>query len=168
MLYHSNTPYVSDISRMYLGISAWLGLLYKQESFPTLSLPQGFFAFQSKFSECHSLHCSKKMVLHITKLLSWFLLIIPCYARILDISKLLKTSKKIQEPRFTHNVSACTYRFHDYAFLALKQVNLTDEKHFKGRLDCSVEFFNLPKGIFYVTMGNKNIKRYFFYFWTDK
>ena len=57
------------------------------------------------------------------------------------------------EDRFSHNISQCVYRFHDFAFLKMKKVVLTDEKHFNGRTECTVEFYNLPRGTIYVKIG---------------
>ena len=44
-------------------------------------------------------------------------------------------------------MSACAFRFHGSQFLNVKEVTLDNKTYFKGRTSCSVEFYNLPKGI---------------------
>ena len=56
---------------------------------------------------------------------------------------------------FSNNMTECEYSFHGFSFLTSKHVVLTDEKHFKGRSRCSVEFYDLPSGIIYVKVGPK-------------
>ena len=56
---------------------------------------------------------------------------------------------------FSNNMTECEYRFHGFSFLTSKHVVLTEEKHFKGRSRCSVEFYDLPSGIIYVKLGPK-------------
>ena len=74
----------------------------------------------------------------------FFILHIPSFGRLLDVKKL--TMKPVNFGKFTHNNSACDFRFHGVSFLHLKTVTLTKEQHFKNRSKCSVEFYNLPKG----------------------
>ena len=60
------------------------------------------------------------------------------------------------EAQFSNNnMTECVYSFHGFSFLTSKHVVLTEEKHFKGRSRCSVEFYDLPKGIIYVKLGPK-------------
>ena len=84
------------------------------------------------------------------------LCIIPNQARLLDVSKLFGKSSIFKttttQAKFAHNETACIFRFHDFLFLNLKKVNLTDQEHFKGREQCSVEFYNLPKGFIWAKM----------------
>ena len=54
-----------------------------------------------------------------------------------------------------NNRTECEYSFHGFSFLISKHVVLTEEKHFKGRNGCSVEFYDLPSGIIYVKLGPK-------------
>ena len=54
-----------------------------------------------------------------------------------------------------NNMTECEYSFHGFSFLTSKHVVLTEEKHFKGRSRCSVEFYDLPSGIIYVKVGPK-------------
>ena len=54
-----------------------------------------------------------------------------------------------------NNTTECDYSFHGFSFLTSKHVVLTEEKHFKGRSRCSVEFYDLPSGIIYVKLGPK-------------
>ena len=97
------------------------------------------------------------------QLFSWLwlaLTIMPGFAAyVWDLSKLKKTTipmvtnaaKPLQLHReFNHNASACVYRFHDYEFMSMKQVVLSNDDDFQNRTECSVEFFNLPQGVFYV------------------
>ena len=56
----------------------------------------------------------------------------------------------------SHNISSCAFRFHDYAFLAIKEVIL-NETVFKGHTRCSVEFFNLPKGILRLSLLDEHL-----------
>ena len=64
-------------------------------------------------------------------------------------------------PSFSHNMSACAFRFHDYAFLGMKKVTLTNETHFEGRSRCSVQFYNLPRGIVTLALGQSTQKKRF-------
>ena len=95
-------------------------------------------------------------------LLFLFLHLLPRFQpRILDVKKLallLDNNKSFFGNRrvdqyysttgfSSHNMSACAFRFHGSPFLNVKEVTLSNETYFKGRTRCSVEFYNLPKGI---------------------
>ena len=81
------------------------------------------------------------------------LLHMPCFARLIDVKKLKMKPKPL---KFSHNNSACIFRFHGHLFMNMKTVTLTKEKHFKDRKNCSVEFFNLPEGDMFVNIGKEN------------
>ena len=60
------------------------------------------------------------------------------------------------DAQFSNNsMTECDYSFHGFSFLTSKHVVLTEKKHFKGRSRCSVEFYDLPRGIIYVKLGPK-------------
>lgn len=73
-----------------------------------------------------------------------------------DVSSAAAFDESIpKEPRFDHNVSACVYSFHDRGFLRMKRVTLSNEEYFQGRTNCSIQFYNLPKGLLFLTIGSK-------------
>jgi len=90
---------------------------------------------------------------------------VPCFARLLNVEKLKilrHHNRRLQgqtelntDALFSNNMTECEYRFHGFSFLTSKHVVLTEEKHFKGRSRCSVEFYDLPSGIIYVKVGPK-------------
>jgi hypothetical protein len=96
---------------------------------------------------------SKKVFLWIL-----FCLNIPCFGRLVDVKKFaLKAGKSHVATRTNNhqNKSACHFPFHGYQFLSKRQVNLTDHEHFQGRQECTVEFFNLPRGKFFLEIIRK-------------
>jgi len=92
---------------------------------------------------------------------------VPCFARLLNVEKLKilrdhnrrllqgQTELNTDALFSNNNRTECEYSFHGFSFLISKHVVLTEEKHFKGRNGCSVEFYDLPSGIIYVKLGPK-------------
>ena len=88
---------------------------------------------------------------------------IPCFVHLMDVNRLKIHSIKsrwntpVQPFKFEHNETACVFRFHDFPFLGMKKVTLTNDRHFKGRKDCAVEFFNLPKGLIFAKIQDQEL-----------
>ena len=89
--------------------------------------------------------------------LAFLLIQIPCYARIIDFKDLMGTKENLSLGKFKHNMTTCTFRFHGYAFMKRENVTLTKNEYFKDRTNCSVEFFNLPKGELYLRFGKNDV-----------
>ena len=115
-------------------------------------LNQGFFLV------CRGpFNVMKLKVAFIWPPLAFLLIQIPCYARIIDLKDLMGTKDNLTLGKFKHNMTTCTFRFHGYAFMKRENVTLTKNEYFKDRTNCSVEFFNLPKGELYLRFGKNDV-----------
>ena len=82
---------------------------------------------------------------------------IPCFSQLLDIKNLNKSGKKsVNDFGFRHNKTLCIFRYHGPKFLQKMKYTVTmNSTELENRKNCSVEFFNLPKGNLFVQVGEK-------------